>query len=121
MVDLDMPTSYQKIANKYSNVDIDNTLRILIRCKMYFSARKEIIKMLQDIDKREECLDDIRNVVLGMTDDQEIEQRKRKIQKLSTYLMSITHKLSENIDTFVTNFKQFGKTFVYDQMVKLIA
>jgi hypothetical protein len=54
MLDLDMHFSYKKIASKYREVTVNNTLRILIRCRMYFSARGEIIKMIQSIDKREE-------------------------------------------------------------------
>lgn len=54
MSDLEMNASYQKIASKYKEVTLNNTLRILIRCRMYFSAMGEIIKMLKSIDKREE-------------------------------------------------------------------
>lgn len=52
-----------------------------------------------------------------MKEDKEIEQRKKQIKDLSSFLMKITQQLSENIDSFVKNYKQFGKTFVYDQMV----
>ena len=118
MIDLDMGSSFKKISSKYREVTIDNTLRILIRWKMYFSARQEILKMLSDIDKREGWLDSIRNVVMGMKDDKEIEKRKTQIQELSLYLLKITHTLSFNMDKFVKSFKQFGKTFIYDQMVR---
>ena len=85
---------------------------------MYFSARNEIIQMLKDIDDREDCLDNIRNVVLGMKEDNEIKKRKIQIQDLAQYLQKITITLSESMDNFVNSFKQFGKTFVYDQMVR---
>lgn len=52
--ELDMQDSAKKIMSKYREVTIDNVLRILIRCKMYFTARSEILKMLRNIDKREE-------------------------------------------------------------------
>lgn len=54
MDDLDMHASFQRIAFKYREINIDNVLRILIRCKMYFAARSEIIKMLKQIERREE-------------------------------------------------------------------
>lgn len=117
--ELDMQDSAKKIMSKYREVTIDNVLRILIRWKMYFTARSEILKMLRNIDKREEWLDSIRNVVLSMKEDKEIEQRKKQIKDLSSFLMKITQQLSENIDSFVKNYKQFGKTFVYDQMVSV--
>lgn len=56
---------------------------------------------------------------MGMSDDQEIVSRKIQIQNLAGYLMKITLKLSDDIDSFVRSFKQFGKTFVYDQMVSI--
>lgn len=67
---------------------------------MYFNAMKEIIKMLENIENREETLDGIRNVVLGMQDDQEIIARKAKIQELAEYLMKVTQSLSQNMETF---------------------
>ena len=76
MDDLDMHASFQRISYKYREVNIDNILRILIRWKMYFSARSEVIKMLKQIDRREECLDNIRSVVLGIKDDKEMDKRK---------------------------------------------
>jgi len=87
---------------------------------MYFSARNEIIKMLSSIEKREECLDSIRNVVLGMKEDSNIEERKSDIKSLAKELMEITKTISNSIDDFVKSFKQFGKTFVYDQMVRIL-
>lgn len=54
MSDLEMNASYQKIASKYREINLNNTLRILIRCRMYFSAMEEIVKMLKSIDQREE-------------------------------------------------------------------
>lgn len=53
MDDLDMHASFQRIKFKYREVTLDNTLRILIRCRMYFTARSEIIKMLAKICSRE--------------------------------------------------------------------
>ena len=119
MDDLDMHASFQRVSFKYREVNIDNILRILIRCKMYFGARSEVIKMLKQIDKREECLDSIRSVVLGIKDDKEMDKRKKDIQELANYLQKVTQEISEKIDSFITNFKQFGKTFVYDHLVSL--
>ena len=79
MCDLDMHGSFQRIAYKYKEIHINNVLRILIRLKMYFKARNEIIKMIEEIEKREGTLDNIRNVVLGMTNDHEMDKRKQEI------------------------------------------
>ena len=76
--------------------------------------------MLSSIEKREECLDSIRNVVLGMKEDSNIEERKSDIKSLAKELMEITKTISNSIDDFVKSFKQFGKTFVYDQMVRIL-
>jgi hypothetical protein len=54
---------------------------------------------------------------MDMNEDQELLSRKTQIQDLAGYLVKITQKLGDDIDSFVRSFKQFGKTFVYDQMV----
>lgn len=46
-----------------------------------------------------------------------MDKRKQDIQELANYLQKVTQEISEKIDGFITNFKQFGKTFVYDHLV----
>lgn len=117
MEDLDMHDSFQKIAQRYREISIDNILRILIRWKMYFAARTEIIKMINEIDQRENWLDNIRNLVLSMKDDYEMDKRRQEVQELSNYLQKITKQIEKSIFNFMNNFKQFGKWFVFDSMV----
>lgn len=117
MDDFDMSSGFHKIAYKYREIKVDNILRLLIRAQIYFAARKDLIKILAQIDKREEVLDGIRNVVLSIKDDQEMDRRKREIQGLSNSLQKVTKEVSEKIEGFLASYKQFGKSFVYDNMV----
>jgi hypothetical protein len=82
MSDLDMQASFHRISYKYRDINIDSVLRILIRLKMYFTAKTEIIKMLKEIDKRESTLDNIRNVVLTMQNDYDISNRKADVSTI---------------------------------------
>jgi hypothetical protein len=57
--------------------------------------------------------------MLTMTETQDLPDRKNKIRELSNEMFIITKLLSENIDNFVKNFKQFGRTFIFDQLVMI--
>ena len=64
--ELSLTNLFEKIRAKHSlqNVTIETTLRVLLRCRMMFDCRGQIIRILQIIDVREEKLRDLNLFVI---------------------------------------------------------
>lgn len=70
---------YDRIQTKIVEISPENTMKILIRCKMMFYCRTEMINILKIIDLREQKLKDLNYYVIQKegTDKQEREKLLR--------------------------------------------
>ena len=64
MDELSIGYLYDRISMKIVDISPDNTMKILLRCKMMFLYRSQIIKILQIIDIRETKLKELNYLVI---------------------------------------------------------
>lgn len=55
--------------------------------------------------------------MLGIKTEKHLSKHKREVWDMSLYLQNVTKEIAGKIDSFLTNFKQFGDTFVFDHLV----
>ncbi len=55
---------YDKLTLKITDVNIENTMKVLLRCKLMFEARNKLINILKIIEKREKLLEELNYFVI---------------------------------------------------------
>ena len=94
MEEMKIPHIYDRVALNYNHVSlsltpsqttVENTLKLLVRCKMMFSARHNCLEILYRIFEREEVLEKMKGIVLNITEESEMSdpQTRENIQTLS--------------------------------------
>lgn len=85
MEEMKIPHIFDKVAINYSTVTVENTLKLLVRCKMMFAARSLCIEILVRVLEREDVLERMKAIVLNIQEENEMSdpQMRENIQNLS--------------------------------------
>ena len=132
--ELDFDTFYHQIMEMYTEMNTENTLKLLIRSKKLCNVKNTLIQIFKAISRREEISTKIKSICIYLlilcieilennTQSQIDPQIQKSIAKESTFLFKLTHKILELLQE-LRDVKFFEKmpfvwgAKVYDKMVK---
>lgn len=98
------------------DINPDMTLKLLLRCRMMFDCRGQILRILQIIEAREEMLRSLNNFVLTGVNQQGKEEREEELRERVQCLNELTDSLMNRVRELIGARKIFGNAFVFDGM-----
>jgi hypothetical protein len=54
---------FDRVANEYKEITLENTMKLLIRCKLAFSSRNSLITMFQSITEYDSEMEETKRLV----------------------------------------------------------
>lgn len=110
---LDLNTA-RKIQTMYSKVDVTNTLKLLLRCKFVYMARRNIIEIFENIKVFKVLKSKAKNLISLHLDFQgDAKQTTMRMSRVCTDIEDCQTLLIKNIVSFLKNHKLFGNKCFY--------
>jgi hypothetical protein len=95
----------------------DQVLKLLLRCRLMFDCRGQLVRILQIIDLREERLRDLNLFVVSPYSEDSKAQRESELKERVADLAKMTESLVTRVRELLSKHPRlFGYTFVYDNM-----
>eukprot|EP00347_Sterkiella_histriomuscorum_P024107 403332283 len=109
MSQINMKAQLQKFIKQNKEVNVKNTYKLLLTCKMVITIRNTIYEVLRDIQKHEQLVADIKRVVNQHLESSIDELTTRQISDLALLLPLITQNIKNNIILLRDEFKVLGQ------------
>ena len=74
MKEFTLEEQFQVLALQSSLVNHDSTMSMLLKCKVMFKVRAQVVEILRLIQQREETLDKMKEIVLSIGSEEELQE-----------------------------------------------
>lgn len=109
--------TYRKIQEMYAKPDVTNTLKLLLRCRLIYQARRQIVDIFDNIRLFKVLRAKAKNLInLHMDFLADAKLTTSRLRKVCKEIEMIQKQLLESLVSFLKNHKLFGnKCFVFEK------
>ncbi len=85
--ELDMPHLYQKYINTYDQITYENTLKLLLRCRLFFKARQVLVELFQMLLKRQDVVNQLKQKISEVQDEIDDDWEEQEVRRLGKLIL----------------------------------
>lgn len=107
---------FDKVILKIIDITPEQTMKILVRCKLMIIQRRNVVNIIQTIEKREILLRELNVFVISAKTAEQRLKTNEILREMVLNLNKYTYDLLDKVRLFLNEKKIFGKMFIYDGM-----
>lgn len=122
LVEQSIEPIYDRVAEEYKEITLENTMKLLIRCKLAFSSRNSLITIFQMIDVYDQEMDKIKEMIENRQSHKILKKEFDEIQAQTRIVMESAAKALKQAESMKrSSHRQFkNKNIVFKNRVSVI-